>query len=41
LRQQVATESGIDDIDKIDLEDVFMALTGKSVEDDEEEATYA
>ena len=41
LRQQVAGENGIDDVDKIDMEDVFMALTGKSVEDDEEEATYA
>jgi ABC-2 type transport system ATP-binding protein len=41
LRQLVAGGQGIDDVDKIDMEDVFMALTGKSVEDDEEEATYS
>jgi ABC-2 type transport system ATP-binding protein len=36
LRKQVAERDG-SDVDDIDMEDVFMALTGKSVEDDEEE----
>jgi ABC-2 type transport system ATP-binding protein len=36
LRKQVAERDG-SSVDDIDMEDVFMALTGKSVEDDEEE----
>jgi ABC-2 type transport system ATP-binding protein len=35
LRSMVA---GDRPVDEIDMEDVFMALTGRSVEDDEEEA---
>ena len=34
LRQMVANGRAVDDVD---MEDVFMALTGRSVEDDEEE----
>jgi ABC-2 type transport system ATP-binding protein len=36
LRKQVAERDEVS-VDDIDMEDVFMALTGKSVEDDEEE----
>jgi ABC-2 type transport system ATP-binding protein len=36
LRSSIANGRGVADID---LEDVFMELTGKSVEDDEEEVT--